>query len=159
MLEEPRIVETTVQPIAVIRLIVPRAEIQDVMDPAHRELQETVAAQGVAPTGPWFTHHLRMDPEVFDFEIGVPVAAPISPAGRVAAGEWPAATVARTVYHGSYEGLASAWGEFEAWIAAEGLTSALDLWERYLTGPESDPDPATWQTELSRPLARESGYP
>jgi len=27
-----------------------------------------------------------------------------------------------------------------------------DLWERYLTGPESNPDPATWRTELNRPL-------
>jgi hypothetical protein len=29
-----------------------------------------VAAQGIAPAGPWFTHHLRMDPATFDFEIG-----------------------------------------------------------------------------------------
>ena len=123
MLEEPRIVQTTAQPIAVIRLTVPRTEIQDVMEPGRGELLETVAAQSVAVTGPWFTHHLRMDPDVFDFEIGVPVAAPISPAGRVTAGQWPAVTVAQTVYHGPYEGLASAWGEFGAWIAAEGLTS------------------------------------
>jgi effector-binding domain-containing protein len=152
MLEEPRIVQTTAQPIAVIRLTVPRAQIQDVMGPCHSELMETVAAQGVAVTGPWFTHHLRMDPEVFDFEIGVPVATPISPASRVTAGEWPAVTVAQTVYQGPYEGLASAWGEFEAWIAAEGLTSGPDLWERYVTGPESDSDPAAWRTELDRPL-------
>jgi effector-binding domain-containing protein len=154
MLEEPRIVQVTAQPAAVNRLTVPRAEIQDVMGPGHSELLETVAARGVALAGPWFTHHLRMDPEIFDFEIGVPVATPISPAGRVKAGEWPAITVARAVYHGPYEGLSAAWSELEGWIAAEGFTSAPDLWERYLAGPESDPDPAAWRTELSRPLAR-----
>jgi effector-binding domain-containing protein len=39
------------------------------------------------------------------------------------------------------------------WIEAEGHTRTVDLWERYLTGPEEDSDPATWQTELTQPLA------
>jgi effector-binding domain-containing protein len=68
-------------------------------------------------------------------------------------GERPAARVARTVYHGPYVGLGPAWGEFGAWIAAEGHTPAPDLWECYLTGPESGPDPSGWRTELNRPLA------
>jgi effector-binding domain-containing protein len=93
-----------------------------------------------------------MDPDIFDFEVGVPVAAPISVAGRVKPGHLPAATVARTVYHGGYEGLASAWGEFMAWITAEGHMPAPNLWECYVAGPESSPDPANWRTELNRPL-------
>jgi effector-binding domain-containing protein len=60
--------------------------------------------------------------------------------------------VARTVYRGPYEGLGTAWGEFNAWIAANGHTPAPDLWECYVAGPESSPDPATWRTELNRPL-------
>jgi effector-binding domain-containing protein len=95
-----------------------------------------------------------MDPAVFAFEIGVPVAAPVAAAGRVKPSRWPAETVARTVYHGDYEGLGPAWGEFQAWIAAEGHTSAPDLWECYVVGPESSPDPADWRTELTRPLIR-----
>ena len=43
------------------------------MSPGYRELMAALAAQGIAPAGPWFTHHLRMDPDTFDFEIGVPV--------------------------------------------------------------------------------------
>ena len=54
---------------------IPRAEIQKVMGPGYREVMAAVAAQGIAPVGPWFTHHLRMDPDTFDFEIGVPVAS------------------------------------------------------------------------------------
>ena len=111
-------------------------------------------AQGLAPAGPWFTHHLRMDPDIFDFEIGVPVNAPITAAGRVKAGELPAATVVRTVYHGPYEGLGPAWAELDAWVAAQGYSSRPDLWECYVAGPESSPDPATWRTELNRPLVR-----
>lgn len=152
MLDKPQIVKTATQTTAIIRLTVPREEIQKVMGPGHRELMAAVAAQGLAPTGPWYTHHLKMGPAVFDFEIGVPVPAPISAAGRARPGQLRAATVARTVYHGPYEGLPSAWGELEAWIAAEGLTPAPDLWECYVAGPESGSDPASWRTELNRPL-------
>jgi len=154
MLDKPQIVQTTAQPTAIIRLTIPREEIRNVMGPGHRELMAAVAAQGIAPAGPWFTHHLRMDPDTFDVEIGVPVTAPISAAGRVEPGQLPAATVARTVYHGVYEGLGPAWAEFDAWITAEGHTPAPDLWESYVAGPESNPDPATWRTELNRPMNR-----
>ena len=68
------------------------------------------------------------------------------------ASQLPAATVARTVYHGPYEGLGSAWGEFITWIEAGGYTTRPDFWECYATGPESGPDPSTWRTELNKPL-------
>lgn len=152
MIDTPQITHSAAQHAAVIRFTIPRAEIQTVMGPGHTELMAAVAAQGIAPAGPWFSHHFRMDPEIFDFEIGVPVPTPISAAGRVTPGELPATTVARTVYHGGYEGLGDGWGEFMAWIAAEGLSPAEDLWECYVTGPESGPDAATWRTELDRPL-------
>ena len=71
------------------------------MGPAIAEVMAAVVAQGLAPAGPVFSHHLRMDPDTFDFEVGVPVKAPVSATGRVNASQLPAATVARTVYHGS----------------------------------------------------------
>jgi effector-binding domain-containing protein len=147
-------VQTAAQPAAIIRFTIPRAEIRNVMGPGHSELMDAVAAQGIIPIGPWFSHHLRMDPEIFDFEIGVPIAAPFSAVGRVTAGQLPAATVARTVYHGGYEGLGAAWGELDAWVKAEGHTPAPDLWECYVAGPESGSDSTTWRTELNRPLIR-----
>lgn len=153
MLDTPQVTQTAPQQTAVIHLTIPRAEIRNVMGPGIGELMATVAAQGIATAGPWFTHHLRMDPNIFDFEIGVPVTAPVAAAGRVKGGELPATRVARTVYRGPYEGLGAAWGEFDAWIAAEGYKTAPDLWECYVAGPESSPDPASWRTELNRPLA------
>ena len=65
-------------------------------------------------------------------------------------------TAARTVYHGGYEGLGAAWRELDEWVVAEGRMAAPDLWESYLAGPESSPDPANWRTELNRPLIPES---
>jgi effector-binding domain-containing protein len=152
MIDAPRIVQTTAQLTAVIHLKVPRARIQEVMGPGLAEIKAAVAAQGVAATGPWFTHHLRISPDTFDFEISVPEAAPVTAAGRVRPSVWPAMKVARTVYRGPYEGLAAAWGEFDAWVKANGHEPAPDLWECYLAGPESSPDPAAWRTQLSRRL-------
>lgn len=152
MIEEPQIAETEDQPTAVLRLTIPREQIREVMEPGLREVVDAVAAQGAAAAGPWFAHHLRMDPAIFDFEICVPVVSPISAAGRVQPGLLPGVRVVRTVYHGPYEGLPEAWGEFDAWIAARGLATGTDLWEVYTAGPESNRDPVAWRTELNRPL-------
>jgi effector-binding domain-containing protein len=112
----------------------------------------TLADQGVKPVGAVFAHHLRMPPDMFDFELGVEVAAPVKAAGRVKPGQLPAAKVARTVYHGPYQGLPDAWGEFVKWMKANDHEQAEDLWEVYQVGPQSSPDPANWRTELNRPL-------
>jgi effector-binding domain-containing protein len=154
MLTTPEIVATDVQPTAVIRLTVPRSEIQSVMGPGFQELMEVLGAQNIEPIGPWFTHHLRMDSELFDFELGAPIAAPLAPAGRVQSGLLPAATVARAVYSGPYEGLGATWMEFDAWIVAAGHTPDTNLWEIYAIGPETSLNPADWRTELYRPLIR-----
>ena len=152
MIDTPHVTHTTEAPMAFIHLTVPRSEIRTVMGPGLAELHAVLAAQGVTPSGPWFTHHRRMDPSVFDFEICLPVSRPIVPSGRVEAGCLPAATVARTVLHGPYEGLADAWGRLESWIGAQGHRPAPHLWERYVVGPETSADPADWRTELNRPL-------
>jgi effector-binding domain-containing protein len=151
MLDTPEITQSEAQQTAVIRFTIPRAEIRHAMGDGIAELMSTLAAQGIAPAGPL---HLRTDPAIFDFEIGVPVATPVAATGRVTMGALPSARVARTVYRGPYEGLGPAWGEFDAWIAANGHTAAPGLWERYVAGPESSTDPTTWQTELNRPLVR-----
>ncbi len=152
MLDLPRIVITARQVTAIIPVRVRRSEIQQVMGPGIQELMSSIAAQAIAPAGPWFTHHLQMEPEYFDLEIGIPVSQPVKAAGRMLPSERPAMTVAQTTYRGPYEGLGTAWSEFEEWISSKGHTSAVDLWECYVAGPESSPDPAEWRTQLDRPL-------
>ncbi|MGH6857571.1 MAG: GyrI-like domain-containing protein [Methylocella sp.] len=152
MLDAPQVIETAPQLTAGIRLCVAWAEMRKVMGPGLSELKAAVAAQGIATTGPWFDHHFRWPTDTFDFEICLPVAAQVKPVGRVKAGQLPAATVARTIYHGNYDGLGAAWGEFEAWILAKGYKTGPDFWQCYVPGPESNADPATWRTELNQPL-------
>jgi hypothetical protein len=70
MIDSPQITQTAAQLTAFIHLTIGRAEAPTVMGPGLAELMAAVSAQGIATAGPWFTHHLRMDPETFDFEIG-----------------------------------------------------------------------------------------
>lgn len=153
MVDEPTIAAIEPRPAAVIHLVVPRDQIQQVMGPAIGEVMAAVRDQGLAPAGPLFSHHHRRPTDTFDFEVGVPVVAPIAPSGRVRPGTRPGASrVAMTTYRGPYEGLADAWGEFMAWIERQGLAAGSSPWESYRVGPGSSPDPADWQTDLHLPL-------
>jgi effector-binding domain-containing protein len=149
----PQIIQTEELLTAVIHLTLPRTEIASVMGLAISEIMAAVNAQGLGLAGPCFSYHWKRPSETFDFEVGFPVSGPVTPTGRVKMSKLPATKVARTIYQGSYEGIGAAWGEFCDWVETEGLDAEESLWEIYLSGPESSPDPATWRTELNRPLA------
>jgi effector-binding domain-containing protein len=152
LIDTPQIIQADAQLTAVIRFTIPREELKTVMGPAIAEVLEAVATQEVGPAGPVFVHHLHMDPSRLEFEVGVPVSAPFAPVGRVVSSHFPAATVARTIYYGSYDGLSDAWAWFGRWIANARYTASPDLWESYLVGPEASRNPIYWRTELNRPL-------
>ena len=118
MIEEPQVVEIPAQLVATIHVETPRSKVQQVMGPGISEAMTAVQEQGIGPAGPWFAHHLRMTPETFDFDICVPVSAPVTAVGRVTPWQRPALKVVRTVYHGPYEGLGGAWHEFAGWTEA-----------------------------------------
>ena len=152
MIEAPHITQAEPREAAVIHVTIPRSEIAVAMGSGIGELMAAVKEQGIGPAGPVFAHYLSMPCDTFDLEIGIPVSAPVNPAGRVMPGSLPGGLVARTVMQGNYDGLASGWGEFMTWIKVGGHTRAPDLWEVYVKGPESSPDPAAWRTELNQPL-------
>lgn len=154
MISPPAITQSAEQHTACIRLHIPRAQMMQAFGPAVAELVATLQAQGLVPQRAVFAHHLKITEEHFDFEVGFITDTPVQPAGRVKPGRWPAQKVARTVYQGPYQGLPAAWGEFTRWMLAQELAQADDLWEHYLTGPQSGTDPSNWQTELTRPLMR-----
>lgn len=153
MIDTPRILHTETRLAAILPLTVSLDQIRNVMGPGLTELNETLATQAIASAGPWYTHHFKPPAETFDFEIGIPVTQPVAAAGRVRPGTWPAMRMVRTVYRGPYEGLPAAWTAFQQWIKESGLRTAAELWEQYVVGPESSPNPTDWRTELSQPLS------
>jgi effector-binding domain-containing protein len=152
VIDTPQIITTIEHHTAVIRLTIPRAEIQSVMGPAIQEVMAVVGAQRLRMAGPVLSYHHRIDPAVFDLEVGVPVAGTVRGEGRVVPSRLPALRAARTIYRGPYEGLGAAWGEFSAWVGSQHRATRGEVWESYLKGPESGAEPSRWETELVKPL-------
>jgi effector-binding domain-containing protein len=153
MLDAPKVVHTEPLHYAAIRRTCALNEISTIMDAGIKEVLAVLAAQGRTPSGPFFTHHYCRPMEKFDLEICFPVDSPIQPQGDVHPAIWHAMDVARTVFHGNYSGLPGAWGELEKWMQAENYHGRGEFWERYLIGPQTQPNPDNWQTELNWPLA------
>jgi effector-binding domain-containing protein len=152
LLEAPEIVESPEQLVAMIPLVVARAQMPEVMGPGIGEVFAVISAQNIGVAGPWFAHHYRITDEQFDFAICVPVSSAVSATGRVVPGVRRAATVARAVLCGPYEHLGDGWGELMTWIDESAHRAESDLWEVYLSGPESSSDSTMWRTQLNRPL-------
>lgn len=152
MITPPEIATLEAQTTAVIRLLIPAAQCQTEFGPAVGELLGELTKQGIQPQGPLFDHHFQAPSEVFDFEIGFPVAARVQPSSRVAPSERKAQCVAKTVFTGPYEQLADAWGQLMAWMEGEGLSPGRELWQIFRKGPESTPNGSEWETELIRPI-------
>jgi len=83
VIDQPEITQTKAQPTAIVHVTVAPEKLPTVMKPGIDEVRAALAAQGIAPAGPWFAHHLRIEPTAFELEIGVPVATPVAPVGRV----------------------------------------------------------------------------
>lgn len=147
--DPPEFADSPEQDVASVRLLIPRDQISAVMGPGIMEIFAALGAQGIAPAGPWLTHHFRVDPEVFDFEICVPVTRPVAESGRVKPGKLRATRVVRALMRGGYEQLGPTWGAFMAWIDEQGVQKAGDVWEIYAVGPESGPDAAQYRTILN----------
>lgn len=141
------------QDTAVIRVQVAPGELGSVIGPAITEIWEEANRQGIEPSMAWFDRYFSLGEDEWDFEIGAPVPRPIEPAGRVKPSELPACEAAVARHVGPYERLAETHALMQQWLTERGRESSGPFWEVYLTGPESEPDPEKWVTELVRPLA------
>ena len=84
--------------------------------------------------------------DVPNVEVGVQVAGPFTPAGRVIPSSLPAGQVATTVHRGAYDGLGAAHHAVLAWCAARGHRLQGTRWEIYGDWRE---DPAELETQVS----------
>jgi effector-binding domain-containing protein len=141
------------QAAAVLRAEVPMAELRTVFDRGFGAVMGVTQAQGIAITGPPFGFYPRMPTDTVEVAVGFPVSAAITPDGEVVPFELPGGRVATGVHTGSYDTLETTYRELTEWAAAEGHTLADHMWESYLTDPREHPDPATWRTLITWPLA------
>lgn len=117
----------------------------------------------VAPSGaPFMRFHVINMAANMDIEIGVPVASDQAGDDRVRPGVLPAGRYASLIYTGVTNGIPANkalldWGAeqglgWDRWDVEEG-DAFRSRFESFLTGPEDDPDPANWETEVAIRLA------
>ncbi|MBC3190439.1 GyrI-like domain-containing protein [Pseudonocardia sp. C8] len=149
---DPHLITTTPVTTAVVRAVVPAAELPAFYDRAFGLLPRAVAAQGAAITGPAFGLYHGVPADTADLETGFPTDRAVEADGEITASGLPGGRVARMVHAGSFDGLGAAWQRLGAWISEQGLTPGTDFWEVYLTEPSPDMNPDDLRTELNWPV-------
>ena len=144
----PELVDVSATNTAVIRGVVPVADLAAFFDRSFTTLAGVVPTQGAAITGPAFALHHGPPGETADLAVGFPTAEPVRPDGDVEPGTLPGGRVARLVHAGGYDGLGTSWERLRTWIDAQGHRPGPVLWEIYVTEPSPDMDPADLRTEL-----------
>jgi effector-binding domain-containing protein len=164
-ISEPKLEDRMEQPYMGIRTQVPMQELPVVIPQLLDEVFAWLGKQGVAPAGaPIIRYHIINMESKLDIALGVPVASPLSGDSRVKASVLPAGRYASLVYTGVKNGIEGNKALLE-WGAAQGIQ--WDRWddengdafggrvEHLIDGPEDDPDPANWKTEVAIRLAGE----
>lgn len=149
-----RIRETLPQPAAAIRGRAAWAELGPFISGALMEIFGTAGGQGVRFAGPAYGiyHSAHSTEAEVDLEVGIPVAEPVEPAGRVIAAVIPGGLVAATVHAGRYEEIAPAYRALGEWVQEHGHETAGPPREVYLVGPDQVRDPGALRTEVIWPI-------
>ena len=146
-----------------IRLKAPIRDFKKIIPPTLTEVLGWVREHGVQTGDPPFMrlYVIDMDGEM-DLELGVPVARPIQPDGRITPGVLPAGRYASLIYTGRDRGYAGnsvliRWGqkqglEWDHWDDPAGDAFAC-RYESFLTDPAEEPDHKKWKTEVAIKLA------
>jgi effector-binding domain-containing protein len=127
------------------------------------EVYEWLGKNGIEPDGPVFMRFNIINmPGKLDVEIGVPVKSPVKGDDRVRPGMLPAGRYASLVYTDVTKGIEGnsvliGWAkdkgiEWDAWDDPKGH-AFRSRYEIYIDGPEEDPDPTNWRTEVAIKVA------
>lgn len=145
-------IQVEAQPTMTIRATTTADKIPELLGVHFGEVYAHIVQGGQQPAGMPFSRYYAMDGHTVDFECGMPVASPMEGAGRVQAGELPAATVATVTHTGPYDNLPQTWSALFEWMGSQGLQPAGPPWEVYVTDPGAEPDQSKWRTDIFFPV-------
>lgn len=160
---EPQIEDRQIQPYMGIRARISMQELSIVIPEYLEELFAFLGKWGVEPVrAPFIRYHFIKMPELFDIEVGVPVANALVDEGRIQGRELPAGRYASLIYTGIDNGIQAnaallAWGTennlvWDSQEAKDGETFGARL-ESFLTRPDEEQDRGKWETEVAIRLA------
>lgn len=167
MITQPKIEDRAEQPYVGIRS---QLRMQDMPAVIPQHIGEVIAwlgQQGVEPAGPPLVRYHACPATadmagMLDIAVGWPVASAVAGNGHIVAGMLPAGRYASLVFTGVKNGIKGNAALIE-WAATQGIE--WDHWdnqigdafagrvESMLDGPDDDPDPANWKTEVAIKLA------
>jgi DNA-binding transcriptional MerR regulator/effector-binding domain-containing protein len=142
--------QTGPQPAASIRGRAAWAELGIFVPRALMEVTQAAGAQGVRFAGPPYAayHSADTSEAQVDLEVGMPVADPVEPCGRVVATVIDGGLVASTVHAGRYEEISAAYRALGEWVQEHGHETAGPPREIYLVGPDQVQDLGALRTEI-----------
>jgi effector-binding domain-containing protein len=128
-------VELARRPTAVVRGLVPEAEITDFLGGVFGEVIGVLSAQGLQPAGMPFGCYVP-SPDGLQVEAGFPTSAPVEAAGRVVPSSLPEGSAVLVRHTGPYSTVPAAYEAARTWLADHGWVATGPPWEEYLDGPE-----------------------
>lgn len=159
IVSEPKIDQRKEQPYVGIRKSVPMSDLPNFIPQNLQALYGWLRTKGIAPDGPSFMRYYAIEmPGRLDVEVGIPVAQPVTGDDTVKSGSLPAGRYASLVYRDVTKGMEGNKVLIE-WAQEKGLS--WDRWddpngdafasryEIFLTGPDEDPSPNNWDTEVA----------
>ena len=147
------VIHTPSQHTAVVRAQVPVQDLPAFFSRAYDQVLAAVRSQRAAPVGPPFALYHGMPGVTVDVEAGFPVSQAVPASGDVVPGTLPAGEAVEAVHVGPYDRLPDTYADVQAWMAEHHLSSGPQMWESYLSDPQSEPDPSRWRTLVVVPTA------
>ncbi len=139
---------------AVARATLTVAEIGPWLGKAYGAIAGLLAARQAGPAGPPFARYHVLGEGRFEVEAGFPATRPIEGNGVAQPSELPGGQVAVTTHTGPYDQMEPAYQALASWVGQHGGELAGDPWEVYFSDPSTEPDPATWRTQVVQPYRR-----
>jgi len=152
LIPEPTLVHCTEQPTAVLREKVGMDSLTEFFGRAFGTVVEEAKRQRVQLTGPPFALYRGMPTDTVDVEAGFPIPGNLSDTETVVAGVLPETDAFEALHTGPYDTLGETYTAIHDRIRAAGRTPSEAMWEFYLNGPSTEPDPLKWQTRVVWPV-------
>jgi effector-binding domain-containing protein len=145
-------VEREPRTICGVREVIPLSGMTEFFGRAFAAAAAELSKQGSHPAGAPVALYHGQPTDTVDVTAGFPVAAPVTPTAALAVATLPGGSAVETIHVGPYDTLSDTYARLATWMAEQKLTPAADMWEEYLVGPGSEPDPAKWRTRIVFPL-------
>lgn len=150
--EEPAQVHCAAQPTAVVRETVAMAALTEFFSRAFGAVIAEAQRQNVQLAGPPFALYRGMPTETVDVEAGFPIAGGLADTGTVVTGTLPETDAFEAIHTGPYDTLGKTYSAVQDRIREAGKNPSDAMWEFYLNGPQTEPDPLKWQTKVVWPV-------